>query len=174
MYTIVSSTNRAGALSLQIAKYYAEQFEKRGIESQVLSLADLPHDFVYSALYDNNGKNEVFNIERDKLTNSEKLIFIIPEYNGSFPGILKAFMDGMGYPQGVRGKKAALCGISSGMMGSALAMSHFTDILNYLGCSVYADKPRITAIDKSFKEGAFQESLYSDLVDEQIDAFVKF
>jgi chromate reductase, NAD(P)H dehydrogenase (quinone) len=54
-------------------------------------LEDLPHDFVFSALYENNGKNLDYNAFHQKVKEGKKFVFIVPEYNGSFPGILKDF-----------------------------------------------------------------------------------
>ena len=65
-----------------------------------------------------------------------KLVIIVPEYNASFPGVLKAFIDGLTYPGGIQGKKAALVGLSGGGQGGLLAMTHLTDVLMYLGTTV--------------------------------------
>src|SRR5690606_16971926 len=135
------STNRPNSVSSKIAAYYLSEFISRNIEAQVVKLEDLPHDFTFSALYTNSGKNDEFNILRDKVQNSDKILFVVPEYNGSFPGVLKSFIDGLKFPEGLRNKKAAMIGISSGTMGAVLAMSALTDILNYLGCHVLALKP---------------------------------
>ena len=67
----------------------------KGETSQIVDLVDLPGDFVANALYENNGKNADFNALREKVQSSDKLVFVVPEYNGSFPGILKTFIDGL-------------------------------------------------------------------------------
>ena len=80
---------------------------------------------------------------RDKVQSSDKLVFVVPEYNGSFPGVLKTFIDSLKYPQGVRDKKAGLIGVSSGVQGGVFAMSHLSDIFNYLGMHVFGTKTKI-------------------------------
>lgn len=172
--TIVASTNRQNAYSLKIAEFYKAEFEKRNITTNLIDLKDLPLDFIESALYENSGKNEKFNELRDLAEGADKLFFVIPEYNGSFPGILKTFIDGLNYPNGIRGKKAAMMGISAGNQGGALALSHFTDILNYLGCHVLASKPRISAISKMFVENDFQDERTKKLIIEQIEDLIRF
>lgn len=174
MVTIVSATNRKEAYSFKLALYYQELLKKRGVESQILDLEKLPQDFAFSALYDNAGKNEQFNFFRDSINESEKFVFIIPEYNGSFPGVLKTFIDGQDFPSALKFKKVALLGISSGPQGGALAMSHFTDILNYLNAHVFAIKPRITSIESVFKDGEIQNEKVRALVAEQVDNFIQF
>lgn len=174
MITIIASTNRPESNSLKIANLYKQLIQSKDIEAEVVSLQELPDDFITSALYANSGKNEIFNPLRKKMEEAQRFIFIIPEYNGSFPGILKTFIDGLKFPDSIRGKKAALAGLSSGTIGSSLGMSHFTDILNYLGCSVFAMKPRYFQIEKNFDGEKFTNQMYTDICHEQIDKFLEF
>ena len=76
--TIVSTTNHKNSLTAQVADYYAALLQKKGCESQVIKLTDLPADFTESALYGNMGKNEAFNRLKDIMEASQKYVFIIP------------------------------------------------------------------------------------------------
>jgi NAD(P)H-dependent FMN reductase len=143
-------------------------------ESNIIDLADLPKDFIYTALYDNNGKDPEFNKFLEQIRNSDKYVFIIPEYNGSFPGVLKAFIDGMEYPNSFQDKKCALVGISSGMQGGGLALSHITDIFNYLGMHVLALKPKLARIEQNFDGEEVTDKLYGELLEEQVKKLLKF
>lgn len=174
MITIISGTNRQNSVSAQVASLYQSLLSEHKIESQIIDLADLPKDFIYSALYDNNGKNPEFNKVLKKLHASEKYVFIIPEYNGSFPGVLKAFIDGMEYPNSFQNKKCALVGISSGMQGGGLALSHMTDIFNYLGMHVLALKPKLARIEKNFDGEEVTDKLYGQLLEEQVQKLLAF
>ena len=42
------------------------------------------------------------------MSQSEKFVFIVPEYNGSFPGVLKTFIDGLAFPDTFEQKKNVL------------------------------------------------------------------
>jgi len=174
MITIVASTNRPDSKSRKLANLYKRLLEEKGHSANVLSLEDMPKDYIESALYENSGKDETFNKLRKQMEDSRRFFFIIPEYNGSFPGVLKIFIDGLKYPDSIKGKKAALAGLSSGSMGTALGLSHFTDVLNYLGCSVFANKPRYFNIEKSFDGENFTNKLYEEVCNEQIDKFLEF
>jgi len=174
MITIISGTNRPHANARIIADIYAGLLHARGVESRILDLIQLPQDFILTALYKNTGLNEEFNELTELLEKSEKIIFIIPEYNNSFPGVLKAFIDGLAYPNALRHKKAALVGISTGTQGGAIAISHFTDVLHYLGVHVLATKPRLMFIHKNLSEGKLTNPLYLQLLQEQADQFISF
>lgn len=174
MITIVSGTNRPHAKTRKVADYYHTLLKNQQAESQILDLADLPADFVFSALYDNVGKNAQFNDLRSLLDKSEKFVFIIPEYNNSFPGVFKAFIDGLSYPNALIHKKCALVGISDGVQGNALGLSHLTDVLNYLGMHVLAQKVRIPFMNKNFSNGKINDALISQLMEDQVQLLLKF
>lgn len=174
MITIISGTNRANSYTIQIAEYYQQLLRKLGAESKIVDLTQLPENFIFSALYDNTGKNKEFNRIIEEMRGSEKFVFIIPEYNGSFPGALKAFLDGMDFPSPFRLKKGALVGISSGNMAGALGLSHMTDILNYLGMHVLSIKPRLPRIEKLFIGSDIQDKFLTELLETQAKELLKF
>jgi chromate reductase, NAD(P)H dehydrogenase (quinone) len=174
MITIISATNRPDSNSIQLAAYYQTLLKKEGIKSQIIDLTQLPENFIFSALYDNRGKDKDFNKFVELIDLSEKFIFIVPEYNGSFPGVLKAFIDGLNFPKSFKDKKCALVGISAGVMAGALALSHLTDILNYLGMHVLAIKPRLPKIHQLFIEGKIKDPFLEELLETQAKAIIRF
>lgn len=175
MISIISSTNRPQSLSYRISLYYQQVLNDFNAYNQVINLGDLPPDYIASALYENAGKNESFNVLRALMRESKKYVFIVPEYNGSFPGVLKAFIDGLEYPGTFKNKKAALVGVSSGVQGAGLALSHLTDILNYCGTHVLALKPKLSRIEANLDEHySLTNQSYKDLLSKQAEMLVKF
>jgi NAD(P)H-dependent FMN reductase len=174
MITIISSTNRTGANTRQVADIYASLLKDLKEEYQILDLKDLPQDFIFTALFENRGSNPEFNEIQKLVDETNKFVFIIPEYNGSFPGILKAFLDGLKFPGSFKGKAGALVGLSSGTMGGSLAMSHLTDILNYLGLFVLPIKPRINNVHKIITEDKIDDLFIMNLLKEQAAQLSKF
>ena len=174
MITIVVGTNRKNSLSKVIAQYYQNILAQHQAESQILDLSGLPPDFMATALYEHNGKNARFNEYRYQMEAAQKFVFIVPEYNGSFPGVLKAFIDGMQYPDGLSGKKAALVGLSSGTQGGALALSHLNDIFSYLGIHVLALRVRLAQIKAYMKDNQIDNLLYNELLDIQARQMIEF
>ena len=174
MITIVCSTNRKNSVSKIISTIYQNRLQQKGVESTILDLADLPGDFTESALYENAGKNEAFNPFRELMCDSKKFVFVVPEYNGSFPGVLKAFIDGLKFPDTFTDKKCALVGLSSGVQGAGLALSHLTDIFNYCGTNVLALKPKLARIEASLDGDQITNDLYNQLLNDQIEKFLKF
>jgi len=67
-----------------------------------------------------------------------------------------------------------LVGVSTGTQGGALALSHLTDVLNYMGMHVLAAKPRLMHIHRNMEHGRVTNNLYLDLLQQQIDQFITF
>jgi chromate reductase len=174
MIKIIVGTNRQNSLSNKLALIYLENLKKMGKNAEILNLQDLPHDFVFSALYENNGKNNLFNNFHQKVKEGKKFVFIVPEYNGSFPGILKSFIDGMTYPNSFRNKKCALVGLSSGIGGGGIALSHLTDIFHYLGMHVLAFKPKLAKIEDNMSDNLLTNRLYMELLQSQAEMLIDF
>lgn len=174
MIALISSTNRKNSLTLTITKYYQEILKSKGCDSIIIDLADLPVDFLFTALYGETGKNLEFNKFGELIEQYQKLVFFVPEYNASFPGVLKAFIDGMRYPNSFKDKKGALVGLSSGMMGGALALSHLTDIFNYLGMEILALKIKLAGVNKHMVDNKIENKLYKELLNQQADQIIKW
>ena len=173
MITIVSSTNQKNSRSLQLAEYYRQVLQSQEAECRIVDLADLPVDFIYSALYANFGKHDAFNAIRDAVEGSDKLVFVLPEYNGSFPGVLKAFLDGFHYPSKLCGKVAALVGISDGGSGNPLGMSHLSDILSFMGTTVIGIRVKVPFLKKNWVDGEIQDPFIHSLIRQQADMLVR-
>ncbi|NVK49041.1 MAG: NAD(P)H-dependent oxidoreductase [Cyclobacteriaceae bacterium] len=174
MIKIILGTNRKNSVSKQIALQYQKILKEKGADSEILELEELPADFIETALYENNGKNEAFNKFHGRVSEGKKFVFIVPEYNGSFPGILKTFIDGMTYPNNFRNKKAALVGLSSGIGGGGIALSHLTDIFHYLGMHVLALKPKLAKIEQNMSDNLLTNKLYLELLHTQAEMLLEF
>jgi chromate reductase len=174
MIVIIVGTNRPRSISKQIALYYQQLLNQYDQPSMVLDLEELPEDFTKTALYHNSGKNEAFNRFRQMIDLHEKFVFIIPEYNGSYPGVLKAFIDGLRYPDGMQYKKAALVGVASGVQGGAMALSHFSDVLSYLQVNQVGLQVKLGNIRQHLREGEITFDIYKHLIHNQIKQLLSF
>lgn len=174
MIVILSGTNRKNSYTLKTAEYYFRMLHGKGAESEIVTLQDLPSDFTETALYENTGRNEAFNALRQKMEAGSKYVFVVPEYNGSFPGVLKAFIDGLKFPDTFRDKKAALVGISSGVEGGTIALSHLSDVLSYLGLDTLGLRVKIPKIEQVLKDGTITEPVYENFLNMQADKLIRF
>lgn len=168
MITIIVGTNRPDSRARRIANLYAGILADLQAEHQILDLVELPADVSVSALYHNTGRHADFNRLADQAAAADKLVFVVPEYNCSFPGVLKTFIDGLPYKGGIRSKKAALVGLGTGAQGGLLALSHLTDVLMYLNTTVIPARVRLPFIDQHLTDdGQLTDAFYAQLLREQ-------
>lgn len=173
MLTLLVGTSRPHSRTRRVADFYATLLDELGAPYQFLDLTDLPADLLTGALYHNAGQHEEFNRLIAPLDASDKLVIFAPEYNCSIPGALKAFIDALPYPGGIRGKKAALVSLSSGSQGGLLAMSHLTDILFYLGTAVLPQRVRLPTISQLLSaDGQITDPLMQQVLREQAVALL--
>lgn len=144
---IIAGTNRPNSVSGKIAKIYQELLTKHDIFSEIIDLSVLPSNFGEAYFADKS----LFKAQQETIDNHQKVIFVVPEYNGSFPGALKSWLDGLRYPDTWRNKMIGFVGISSGDQGGLLAISHLTDIFMYAGANIMGLKVRIPFIKKNFE-----------------------
>jgi chromate reductase len=173
MVTIISATNRPNSSTEKLARYYQKRLKEKGTEAGLLPLTRLPANIIESDLY--GKRSEAFEPIQDIVTQTQKFLFIIPEYNGSFPGVLKVFMDACSFPESFYEKKAALVGLSSGLYGNIRGIDHFTGVCHYMHLHIMPLKIHIGSINKEFDENnnLFKKDTLK-FTDEQIDKFILF
>jgi|EP01037_Dinobryon_pediforme_P011964 NAD(P)H-dependent FMN reductase len=173
MVTIISATNRPGSSTLKVAAYYQKKLKEKGVDAGLLSLMQLPPTLIESDMY--GKRSAAFAPIQELINQTDKFLFIIPEYNGSFPGVLKTFIDSCDFPGSFYEKKAALTGISSGKYGNIRGIDHFTGVCHYINLHVMPLKLHIGAINKEFDQNGdlFKEDTVK-FTNEQIDKFIAF
>lgn len=145
--SVICGTNRSRSNSSIVSKKVADLIVEMGLEVEHLNLQDLPKDFVFNNEVISHGSPELSELVERFITTSSHFVFVLPEYNGSFPGVVKAFLDAFP-PKRISGKKALLIGVSSGRAGNLRGMEHFTGVLNYLKVHVWPFKMAIDHIDQ--------------------------
>tara|TARA_Y100000589_G_scaffold29203_1_gene24291 strand:- start:492 stop:1013 length:522 start_codon:yes stop_codon:yes gene_type:complete len=172
MITIIAGTNRKNSVTLRVAHYYEKLLNNRGKTCQVLDLTKLPKDFLFSSLYGEENKDFI-QIAEKFIVEPKKIILVTPEYNGSFPGVMKSFIDGWN-PRKVSGKWVALVGVSSGRQGNARGMDDLTNVLNYLKINVIPVKPPLSQIFNLLNEdGNIVDDGMNDLISLQLDLLLE-
>lgn len=165
MITIISGSNRKGSNSQKTANAYLQNLTAKNIPAQLLSLED--HE-VFT-------RNEKFaEMETAFLLNAEKFIFVIPEYNGSYPGIIKLMIDNSDVGKCWANKKALITGVSSGRAGNLRGMEHFTGSLMHLKMHVHPNRLPISAVHTLLnEENEIIDAATLKLIDTQIAEFLQ-
>jgi len=157
MITIIAGSNNRKSKAFHFANHYYKSLKRKAKEEVILlDLKDLPANMCHPDMYSPNGQSPEVKAMQDKyMLPAEKFIFVIPEYNGSFPGVLKVFLDACSireYKSTFSGKKAALIGIASGRAGNLRGMDHLCDVLHHVGTIVHPNKLPISGIESLIDE----------------------
>ena len=164
MVTIISGTNRKQSNTSKIAREYQLILQEKGIEAGLLSLEDL--DLLhYNASFES--------IENKILIPTTHFIIVSPEYNGSFPGVLKLLFDTSRSHEMWFHKKALLTGVATGRAGNLRGMDHLADVLNYMKITVHPNKLPISAVNSVVdSDGKIIDKNTLKAINQQLDEFI--
>ncbi|MEZ5047433.1 MAG: NAD(P)H-dependent oxidoreductase [Chitinophagaceae bacterium] len=165
MITIISATNRKGSNTLKVSKAYQQIFEQLGSKASIFSLED------FKSMY----RDEMFMaMEKSILIPSQKFVFIMPEYNGSFPGIFKLMIDNSDITACWNHKKVMLVGVANGRAGNLRGIDNMTNMCHYIKMEVMPNKLPISNISQEISEEGFISESTRQMVEQQIEQFIKF
>ena len=166
MITIIAGTNRKDSNTKKVVQAYNTILSQKNIECKILGLDDIN---VYE-------RNDAFTgMEKSYLLDAEKIIIVLPEYNGSFPGVLKLMIDNSDVKNVWPNKKILLTGISTGRAGNLRGLEHLTGVLLYLKANVHYNRLPISIVHTLLNEnGILSDQVTIDTLNTQIDQFLLF
>ena len=103
-----------------------------GVEFNFLRIDDLPH---YDQDDDNDNAPEVKRFKAE-VEAADGVLFVTPEYNRSFSGVLKNAIDQASRPYGQSkwmGKPAAIVSVSPSPLSASMAAQHLRNVVAALG-----------------------------------------
>jgi len=166
MITVISGTNRTDSMTLRTAMLYYNILKQAG---QPVTLLSLENKQVWER------GPAMLSLEADYLIPAEKFVFVMPEYNASYPGILKVMMDNSDIKKCWWFKKAMLVGISDGRAGNLRGIEHMTSILHYLKVNVFYNKIPLSRIKEEIDaDGNFLKPETEKSIRQQVEEFIKF
>ncbi len=169
---ILSSTDRPGSNALDVSAY-ASGLLCRYAETEVFSLEDYPLADVAGGKYGNTPQSvQDYN---SRILDADGFLFVIPEYNGSFPGVLKVFIDYLPFPKALEKRPVSLIGESSGSFGALRAVEQFEQILKYRKAYIFPERMFIQRVDKNFDvQTGLSSELHQKLFEKQLKEFPEF
>jgi NAD(P)H-dependent FMN reductase len=123
---VILGTSRQGRASEHAARFVFSEVSKRSdMETELIDIRDLPFpiDDAGEAIKDSQFSATV--------GRADGLILVVPEYNHSFPGLLKHVLD-TNLKEYVH-KAVGVCGVSAGPFGGARMIQSLLPVLRELG-----------------------------------------
>ncbi len=165
MITIISGTNRKDNVTSKVAAEYQRILKEKQVDAEVLYLDEV----------NITERNDVFaKVEKEFLIPSEKFIIISPEYNGSYPGILKLMIDNSDIAKCWWHKKVLLTGVSTGRAGNLRGMEHLTGSLLHMKMLVHPNRLPISVINTLMNDHRFTDANALKAIDQQLEEFLNF
>ena len=159
MYTIISGTNRPGSITRKFSEVYEEMLRATGAEVNYFHLEKLPEAIFHCDVYEKVKHPDIQAIQ-DLFAHTDKYIFIFPEYNGSYPGILKLVVDVMDPRIAFHHKKAGMIGISTGRAGNLRGLDQFASVLHHMNVTVMPYLLPVSKVQAELTEGHLSEVTY--------------
>lgn len=180
MITVISGSNRKNNKTLHFAKHAFGLLQTETVqEVKFLDLSALDGSMLNETMYKDSGQPQMIQEIQDAyFVPANKFWFFVPEYNGSYPGIVKLLLDAMSvraYAESFGEKKACITGIASGRAGNLRGMDHLADVLSHLGMYVHPNKNPISSIFKllNAEDGSIDLDVEKTLK-KQVDQLLKF
>lgn len=171
--TIISGTNRRGSNSRRIADHVAPHYRRLGASVDVLDLVEIPPVAFTPEAYDETPA--VLQPFIARVMNAAGVVTIVPEYNGSFPGALKLFLDLVPLAKAFLGRPVAFVGVAAGEWGGLRPVQQLQQVFAYRHALQFPARVFVRQVDDIF--GADGQIANADIAQRlaiQAEGFVEF
>ena len=142
---VILGTTRKGRMSAHAARFVAEELRKRdGVVTELIDIAQLPLPVGDAG---EGIKDPGFS---GKMNGADALVIVTPEYNHSFPGLLKHVLDSC-LKEYIH-KAAGIVGVSAGPFGGTRVIENFLPVLRELGLVTIFWDVNFGSVNKVFDE----------------------
>lgn len=175
MKHIIAGTNRSGSNTLILSKIIQGYFADAGESVEIIDLNALQVDHLTSEHM--AGKKPLSDQIQKAITdinNSEGLYFVIPEYNGGAPGVLKMFIDFWKFPESFESRPVAFTGLAAGIWGGLKPVEHISQVMAYRNAYQFPERVFVKEVHKVLKDGKIEDAFIQGLLKKQISGFLKF
>lgn len=130
MIVVISGSIRNGNNSIKVARHLEHLYREHGEETRLLDLQELPSEVFTGDVY-RNRPDAVTADFVDPLLAADGLVVVVPEYNGSYSGALKHFIDLLPFPESFEGRPVAFVGVAAGAYGGLRAVEQLQMVFAY-------------------------------------------
>jgi NAD(P)H-dependent FMN reductase len=170
---IVSGTNRPDSNALKVSRVIQRHYTTARVEAGILSLVDLPKEVFDGSAYATKPAGMAAIQQRVLAANG--LHVVTPEYNGSFPGVLKYFIDMLKFPESFERKPVCFTAEAAGIWGGLRGVEQLQMIFGYRNAYAYPERVFIPGISgKLDASGNIADAELDDRLAKQAAGFAQF
>jgi NAD(P)H-dependent FMN reductase len=163
---LILGTARQGRESENAARLVFEQTKKRGgVETEFIDIRNLPMKL------DDAGEQMKDPKFSATIERCDGLIIVTPEYNHSFPGLLKHALD-MNLKEYIH-KAVGICGVSAGAFGGARMIENLLPVMRELGLATIFEDVNFAKVGMLFDErGNLLDQNFIRRIDKFLDELI--
>jgi chromate reductase len=154
---VFGGSTRAGSFNRKLARAAAEAIRKKGAEVTLVNLSDYPMPLYEGDLEAAQGLPPMAKAFKELMVDHDAFAIASPEYNGSFPALVKNVIDWISRPApgepplaAFGGKIAALFSASPGQGGGRRGLKHVRELLEMIGVTVLGEQVLIPRATQAF------------------------
>ena len=169
---VIPGSNRQGALSARLADIVAGHHRDAGRDVDLLDPKEMGAEFLAPTAY--KQQTPAIHALVDRFLASDGVHFVIPEYNGSFPGVLKLLIDMLPFPAGLDKRPCAFIGLAAGQFQGLRAVEQFQMVCGYRNAYQFPRRVFIGSSYQQFTDTGLADQDLADRVKAQCDDFAAF
>lgn len=170
---IISGTNRPDSNAMRLSTILAELYAKHSTPAEVFSLRELPPEAFAPESY--ASKPASVRAIQQRVLDAAGLHIVTPEYNGSFPGVLKYFIDLLKFPESFEHKPVAFVGEANGVWGGLRSVEQLQGVFAYRNAHQFPKRVFIPGVKTRFDaDGRFHDAELLARLEDQCVGFARF
>lgn len=166
---VIAGSNRPGSRTLQVAREAVRHLgaEAPDLPVHLVNLEAMPHDLFVPASY--KSPPAAFLPHQAAILAAQGVLTIVPEYNGSYPGALKYFIDLLKFPESLRGVPCGFVGLAAGEWGGLRAVEQLEMVFKYRSALLYGQSLYVREVHRNLSP----EGRLSAPLDERLCTLVR-
>ena len=173
MISLIVGTDRPDSNSARIARHVAALYAALGETLNIIDLGQFPAGSFGPSSYGN--KPEAIQHASNAVLQSRGLIVIAPEYNGSYSGALKYFIDLLPFPIAFEGRPVAFIGVAAGEWGGLRPVEHLQGVFGYRNAPIFPERIFIPSVYKVLgTDGRISDASLVARLERQAAGFLRF
>ncbi|MBE8222072.1 MAG: NAD(P)H-dependent oxidoreductase [Bdellovibrionales bacterium] len=173
MIYIISGTDRQGSKSLIVANQLLKFYNLNNASAEIIDLKNLSLNKLHGLSYNQDSIPEDLKIVFKKIAKAKALHIVCPEYNGSYPGILKFFIDYWKFPDSFDGKFVSFVGLG-GRFAGLRPVEHLMQVFSYRNAILFPQRVFLDNVWDMIKDETLTDKTILDRLQKQVEDFCKF
>jgi NAD(P)H-dependent FMN reductase len=175
-FTIIAGTNRAHSRTIKLSEFLQKELASlisREDQVQILDLKNLPTEIFSPEAYEK--KPAALQDFQNCILETNGILSILPEYNGSAPGVFKYFIDMLSFPESLAKKPSAFVGLSAGQFGAVRSVEQMQQVFMYRKAILYPESLFIRHVEQNlYPDGSIKDASLLGMCRQMLTGFVDF